>query len=211
MEKRLNRSSRRPWVALLAMAAVVLFIAGVGVFGALLDGYSQLQHPVSLLGGSGVPRARLFNLLALVLPGIAGAWVAIDLRARLGVDASWWSRLGAQLSLLSAMGMVAMGLLPLDPRDLESVASRLHGTAWTAWVVAFVAGAAALATGLRKEQEAKRLAWASGAAAGMLFLAAFVLSDVIGAGVAQRLAFLVWFGWFAYAAKPAALAARPGS
>lgn len=210
MEERLNGSSRTPWVAFLAMAAAVLFIASVGVFGALLDGYSQLRHPVSLLGGSGVPRALLFNLLALVLPGMVGVLGAIDLRARLGAGASWWSRLGAQLSLLSAMGMVAMGLLPIDPQDLESAASRLHGTAWSAWVMAFVAGTAALAIGLRKVRQAKRLAWASAAASGALFLAAFVLSDVIGAGIAQRLAFLVWFGWCVFAARPACRAARPG-
>lgn len=197
--------------AIAALAAAFLFLTSVAVFGTLLEGYSQVRHPVSLLGASGVPRAQLFNLLGLLLPGLGGMLAAIDLRARLRRGASWWSRLGAQLALLSAAGMVAMGLLPLDPQDLESAASRMHGTAWTGWVVAFIAGAFALAVGLFREGGARRLAWASGAAGLTLLLAAFVLPDLLGGALAQRAAFLVWFGWFAYAARPASLEALPRS
>ncbi len=193
------------WFA--AVAAAMLFLASVIGFGAMLDGYSQALHPVSLLGATGVPLAQVFNMLAFVLPGLLAALVAMGLRARLPTGTGWWARLGTQLLLLSALGLAAMGLLPLDPQDLESDASRMHGTAWTGWVVAFLAGAGALAIGLRGTRNVTHLAWASSAAALLFLVAAFLLSDLLGAGIAQRCAFLVWFGWFAYAARRTSLAA----
>ncbi len=196
-------------VSVAAFAGAVLFFGSIFGFGALLDGYSQANHPVSLLGATGVPRALAFNLLAFVLPGLVAALLAVELRARLPAGAGWWTRLGTQMLLLSALGLTAMGLLPLDPQDLESEPSRLHGTAWMGWVIAFVLGSAALAIGLGRKRLAGRLAWISGAAALALPLAAFLLPELLGAGVAQRLAFAVWFGWFAYAARRTSLAARP--
>lgn len=197
-------SGRRRMRALLPLAAIAVataFVASVLGFGAMLGGYSQALHPVSLLGATGVPRGTAFNLVAFVLSGVVGALVAIDLRTRLAKGAGWWSRIGAQMLLLSAMGLVAMGLLPLDPQDLESDASRLHGTAWMAWIVGFVAGAAALAFGLRRQRAAPRLALSTGLAAAAMALTAFVMPDVVGAGVAQRLAFAVWFAWLIHAAR----------
>lgn len=191
-----------------AITAFVLFVASAWVFGAALPGYSQALHPVSLLGATGAPRALAFNLLAFVLPGLVAALVAMELRARLPEGAGWWPRLGTQLLLLSALGLAAMGLLPLDAQDLESGPSRLHGTAWMGWVIAFVGGSAALAIGLGRKRLAGRLAWVSGAASVALILAAFLLPAVVGTGVAQRLAFAVWFGWFVYAAMRTSLAAR---
>ncbi len=209
MENYLNGRSMGSFPRVAALAGAVLFFASVMGFGALLDGYSQTLHPVSLLGATGVPRALAFNLLAFVLPGLVAALLAMQLRARLPAGAGWWSRLGTQMLLLSAFALAAMGLLPLDPQDLESEPSRLHGTAWMGWVIAFVLGSAALAIGLGRKRLASRLAWVSGAASLALPLAAFLLPELVGAGVAQRLAFAVWFGWFAYAASRASLAAHP--
>ena len=192
-----------------AITVSILFVASVWGFGAAMPGYSQTQYPVSLLGATGVPRALAFNLLAFVLPGLVAGLLAVELRARLPSGAGWWSRLGTQMLLLSALGLAAMGLLPLDPQDLESEPSRLHGTAWMGWVIAFVLGSAAVAIGLGRKRLAVRLAWVSGAASLALPLAAFLLPELVGAGVAQRLAFAVWFGWFAYAARRTSLAARP--
>lgn len=200
--------SMRPLLAYLAIAALLLFGASVWGFGAALPGYSQMLHPVSLLGATGVRHALAFNLLAYVLPGLVAALVAIELRARLQAGAGWWSRLGTQLLLLSALGMVAMGLLPLDPQDLESESSRMHGTAWMGWLIAFAGGSAALATGLLRKRMAVCLAWVSGAAGLSLVVAAFVMPGLVGTGIAQRLAFAVWFGWFAYAARRTSLAAQ---
>lgn len=198
----------RALLPLAAITGMALFATCVWGFGAALPGYSQALHPVSLLGATDVPRGGAFNLMAFVLPGVIAALVAMDLRRRLPGGSSWWSRLGAQLLLLSALALVGMGLLPLDLQDLESDAGRLHGTAWMAWAVAFAAGALAFAIGLRRRNVAARLAWVSVAAAVSMLLAAFVMTDVLGAGAAQRLAFAVWLGWFALAARPAALALR---
>jgi bacteriorhodopsin len=183
--------------------AAVLFIAAVGGFGAALEGYSQLRFPVALLGAMGFPHALAFNLLAFVVPGMLAGVVAMILRRRLPPGAGWLLRIGAQLVFLSALAFIAMGLLPLDPSDLESDATRWHGTAWMLWTVAFVPGALALGAGLLGHRGRSRFAWLCiGAAAGVL-LAGFVFTDFMPAGLAQRIAFGVWFVWLAIAAQHA--------
>lgn len=184
------------------IAAVVLFAVAVAGFGAALEGYLQSQYPVALLGAKGFPHALAFNLVAFVLPGMLAGVVAMDLRRRLPGDAGWPLRIGAQLVFLSALGFIAMGLLPLDPRDLESDASRFHGTAWMLWCVAFVPGACLLAAGLLRRPGWQRFARLSLLAAVVVLVAAFVLTSVIPAGIAQRLAFGVWLGWLVLAGLP---------
>ena len=198
METGVNAVARHAAVAA-AIAAAVLFAAAVAGFGASLEGYLQTQHSVALLGAKGFPHALAFNLLAFVLPGMLAAVVAVDLRRRLPGDAGWTARIGAQLVLLSALGFVAMGLLPLDPADLESGASRYHGTAWMLWCVAFIPGAGLLAAGLWRKAGWRRFARPSLLAALAVLLAAFVLTDVMPAGIAQRLAFAAWLGWLVLA------------
>ncbi len=194
MENRMNRVVRHA-----GLAAAVLFAATVAGFGAALEGYLQSQYPVALLGATGFPRALAFNLLAFVMPGMLAGVVALDLRRRLPGDAGWPLRIGAQLVFLSALAFIAMGLLPLDPRDLESDASRLHGTAWMLWNVAFIPGAALLGASLRSRRGWSRFAKICLVAAASLALASFVLAEFMPAGVAQRIALSVWFAWFAYA------------
>src|SRR3546814_1754845 len=75
-------------------------------------------------------------VLGFLLPGVLAALVAWRLRASLDDGAPWAARIGAWLALLSALAFAAQGLLPLDPRDLESDASRMHATMWTLWWVA---------------------------------------------------------------------------
>ena len=179
--------------------AAVFFAAAVGGFGAALDGYSQLGMPVALLGARGFPHALAFNLLAFVLPGMLAGVVAMTLRRRLPADAGWTLRIGAQLIFLSALAFIAMGLLPLDPNDLESDASRLHGTVWMLWTVAFVPGAVMLAAGLLASPAASRFAWFSLIVAAGVLLAGFVLTDFMPAGLAQRIAFGLWLVWMAIA------------
>ena len=181
------------------VAAALLFAATLIGFGAALEGYAHREYPVALLGATGFPRALAFNLLAFVLPGMLAGVVALELRRRLPGDAGWPLRIGAQLVLLSALAFIAMGLLPLDPRDLESDASRLHGTAWMLWNVAFIPGAVLLGASLRPRRNWLSFASISLAAAVGLVLASFVLAEFMPAGVAQRIALGVWFAWFAYA------------
>lgn len=193
MENGMSRAVR-----LAGIAAAVLFAAAVAGFGAALEDYLQTQYPVALLGARGFPRAFAFNLLAFVVPGMLAGVVALDLRRRLPEDAGWSARIGAQLVFLSALAFMAMGLLPLDPRDLESEASSLHGTAWMLWSVAFIPGSTLLALGLWSDRQWSRFARFGLAAALGVLVAAFVLTDVIPAGVAQRIAFGIWFAWLAY-------------
>jgi len=194
MEGGMSRATR-----FAGIVGAVLFAAAVAGFGAALDGYLQSQHPVALLGARDFPHALAFNLLAFVVPGMLAGVVAMTLRHRLPADAGWVSRIGAQLVFLSALAFIAMGLLPLDANDLENETSRLHGTAWMLWTVAFVPGAALLASELWRDRQWSRFARLSLAAALGLLIAAFVQTDAIPAGVAQRIAFGIWFAWLMYA------------
>ena len=197
MENGVNRIVRFSGVA----AALVCVAALIG-FGAALEGYEHRQYPVALLGAMGFPRALAFNLLAFVLPGMLAGVVMLQLRRRLPGDAGWSLRIGAQLVFLSALAFIAMGLLPLDPNDLESQRSQFHGTAWMLWSVAFIPGAVLLGAKLLSYPHWSRFAWASLVAAAGLLIAGFVLTDVMPAGTAQRIAFGLWFVWVALAGWP---------
>lgn len=181
--------------------AALLFLAAVAGFGAALEGYSQLRFPVALLGAKGFPNALAFNLLAFVVPGMLAGVVAMLLRRRLPAGAGWTLRIGAQLAFLSALAFVAMGLLPLDPRDLESESSRLHGTAWMLWTVAFVPAAVSMGAGLLAYPNARRFAWLCLVFGAGVMLAGFVFTEFMPAGLAQRIAFGLWLLWVALAGR----------
>jgi hypothetical protein len=187
--------------------AAVLFLAAVGGFGAVLEGYSQAQMPVALLGAKGFPHALAFNLSAFVVPGMLSGVAAMALRRRLPAGAGWPLRIGAQLVFLSALAFIAMGLLPLDPNDLESESSRLHGTAWMLWMVAFVPGALLLGAGLLAYRASRRFAWLCLLAAVGVLVAGLALTDFVPAGLAQRIAFGLWLSWVAVAGRFGAKAA----
>ncbi|WP_454829896.1 DUF998 domain-containing protein [Pseudoxanthomonas wuyuanensis] len=177
------------------IAATALCAAAVAGFGAALAGYSQSLHPVALLGAKGFPHALAFNLLAFVLPGMLAGAIAIGLRYRLPADAGWSVRVGAQLVFLSALGFIALGLLPLDAEDLNSAASRYHATAWMLWWVAFVPGALLLAVSGWRHSDWRGFAGFSLAAA-LLTLAAVLFGvELLPPGIAQRLAFGLWLIW----------------
>jgi len=181
-----------PYVGL---AGAVLFAAAVIGFGLALPGYSQSAHPVAVLGAKGFPHAMAFNLLGFVLPGLLTSVVMLELRLRLPASAGWSLRIGAQLLLLSSLGFVALGLLPLDPADLHNASSSYHATAWMLWWVAFVPGAGLLALGLRGHtawQTAMRISLVT---ALLLLLLVLFAVDWLPAGTAQRVAFAVWWAW----------------
>lgn len=182
------------------MLAAMLLFAGMAVFAGRIDGYSHAQHPLALLGAEPLPHAGLFNLLALVVPGLLVAWSALRLRASLpsSVDRarSWSGRLGAQLMLMSALAFAAQGLLPLDGTDLEGARSARHAAAWMVWWIAFSAGGVLLANGLRGSVAPWRgIATSSLLAAFLLPVLALLLPMLVPAGSAQRLAFALWFLW----------------
>ena len=176
----------------LALGAVVLFVVALLLANVGVPEYSHRVNPLALRGTAGLPWALAFNLLAFVLPGALLAWAGQRIRNGLG-DAGWLARIGIVLAQLSALAFAAQGLLPLDPDDADSGASRLHALAWMLWWIAFVPAAAFCAAGARRG-----VAFAlAGIALGMLVPLIAVLAPIgLWVGLAQRLAFGLWFAWW---------------
>lgn len=197
---------------LAAWLAAASFAAALLALGALLDGYVQGRDPVALLGARGIPRATAFNLLAFVLPGLLAAWCAWSLREAMPVGAGAASRIGARLVFLAALAFAAQGVLALDPADLDAMGTRLHAIAWMLWVLAFAAGAVALAWG---EASRERTGAALSHALAGVMVAGFALfaGGLLAPAIAQRIAYAAWFAWLLLA--PAGLsrgaASGPGS
>ena len=181
--------------------AAIAFVGAVAGFGVALSDYSQVWHPVAVLGAKGVPHALGFNLLGFVLTGVLAAVAALDLRHRLPADAGWPARVGAQLLLLSALGFIALGVLPLDPDDLHNEASSLHATAWLLWWVAFVPGATLLTFGMRGRSRWRPVVTASIVAAAVVLFSALIAVALMPAGIAQRLGYAAWLGWLCVASR----------
>lgn len=179
--------------------AALLFVLAVLGFGAGLDGYAQVRHPVALLGAHGVPHALAFNLLGFVLPGLLAAVVAEGLRRRLPATAGWAPRVGSQMLLLAGLAFAVMGLLPLDVDDLHGPASQLHASAWMIWVLGFVAGTLLLGMSQLRQPHGRALGGLALACGVLAALAAFALQGVLPAPMAQRLAFACWVVWQAAA------------
>lgn len=185
-----------------ALAALISTTAAVAL-AVPIGGYSHLHHPLALLGVASLPHATAFNLAVFVVPGLLVAWTALRLRAVLPMATTaagtpsirWLARIGAQLMLISALAFAAQGLLPLDANDLDGARSGRHAAAWMAWWIAFTAGGALLAVGVRDTKDWRTLAATSLFAAMLLPVAALVLPQLIPAGLAQRLAFALWFAW----------------
>jgi len=180
-------SSSRLAVAATALFVIALLLANLGV-----PEYSHQVHPVALRGTAGLPWAFAFNLLAFVLPGGLLACSGHLLRTGLG-DTGWAARIGLVLVQLSALAFAAQGLLPLDPSDTDSTESRLHVLAWMLWWIAFVPGAMLLAAGARR---GAGFALASVAIGALVPIIAVLAPIGLWVGIAQRLAFALWFGWW---------------
>lgn len=185
---------------LAGIVAALLFAGSVLGFGAVLDGYSHQGHPAGLLGAAGIPRAMAFNVLAFVLPGALAAWLAWRLRTALAAGAPFSARIGLQLVLLSALAFASQGVLPLDPRDLDAYATRLHASAWMLWWIAFVPGALLLAWAAWRASPRRLMSFVVHLlAAASVTGFALPAERWLGAGIAQRLAFAAWFGWLVLA------------
>jgi hypothetical protein len=188
-----------------AVLATLLFAAAAVGFATRVADYSHALHPLSLLGAMQMPYGSAFNWMAFVLPGGLVAWVALRLRGQApllagsGRAAPWAARVGAQLLLISALAFAVQGLLPLDLDDLDGVRSSRHAAAWMVWWIAFVAGGVLWAIGARASAQARQLATVSLWVALSLPLLALVLPRLLLPGIAQRLAFGLWFGWAIYA------------
>jgi len=198
-----------------AVLAALLFTVASVVFAARVADYSHALHPLSLLGAMQVPSASVFNWVAFVLPGGLVAWVALRLRGQASLSAGsgraaqWAARVGAQLLLISALAFAVQGLLPLDLDDLDGVRSSRHAAVWMVWWIAFVAGGVLWAIGARANAPARRLAAVSLGVAVVLPVLALVLPRLLLPGIAQRLAFALWFAWSIYAGRAINRSAQP--
>ena len=184
-----------------AWLAAAMWLSAVLAFGVMVEGYSQALHPVALLGARGMPHALAFNFLGLLLPGLLAALSAYSLRQRLPANAAWSARIGAWMLLVSALAFAAQGLLPLDPSDLDAPGSRRHAVAWMLWWIAFVPAALLLAIGLSGVRGRRAIALASVVAAALVLVFAVLAPVALGVGVAQRIAFGVWFAWLVLASR----------
>ena len=182
------KATFKPGLPALAIAGfgAALLLAQVGV-----PEYSHRVHPVALRGSAGLPWALAYNLLAFVLPGAALVWAGVRLRTD-WADAGWLARIGVVLVQLSALAFAAQGLAPLEA-DTEATGSRLHVLAWMLWWIAFVPGALLLALGARRG-----IGFALACLAAALLVPLLAVFAPIGpwVGIAQRLAFALWFGWW---------------
>ena len=188
-------NTRRPAVASACLASG-LFVASLLLAGTDLPAYSHWLHPVALRGASGLPGAMLFNAGAFLLPGIALVLAAQALRPAL-VGRGWAARIGLTLAQLSALAFALQGALPLDASGQDERAMRLHALAWMLWWIAFVPGALLLAVRARR---GAGFAVACLSAAVLVPLLAVLAPVDAWVGLAQRLAFALWLGWWLLAA-----------
>ena len=183
-------------LTMLAWLALATFATGILLANLGLPEYSQLMHPVGLRGATGLPYATAFNLLLFVVPGMLLAMAGQVLRGRLH-DAGWLARIGIVLVQLSAIAFAMQGVMSLDQTDMDATASRLHALAWMLWWIAFVPGALMLALGARRGMTFTLVSISAAVLVPWIALFAPIGAWV---GVAQRLAFALWFGWWLFAA-----------
>lgn len=177
--------------ALSGLAASVVFFTALIAVGALDPSYSHFTKAVSELGAIGAPNKLVWNLLGFFAVGI--------LLAIFG-----W-RLGGYLNdevcrgFLTLFGIAfAATAIPANMDDLGSFNSTAHIVASLA---VFLFWSLALLRLLFTEQRLEGLKLASGVALA-LALGSIVLrgSGLLLPGLAQRISFLVVFGWIIVAA-----------
>lgn len=183
--------TRRP-LHLHAAGPLLLFLLVLALARMGLPEYSHWRHPVALRGADGLPGAMLFNFGVFLLPGLWLLAEAHGLRRYLR-EQGWAMRIGLTLCQLSVLAFAMQGVLPLDAADLEGDASRLHALVWMLWWIAFVPGALLLAIGLRRQ---RGFAGMTVCAALLLPLLTVLLPLGAWAALAQRLAFVLWLGWW---------------
>lgn len=180
------------WVGVaIGLFTLTLLLARLG-----LPEYSHRVHPVALRGATGLPGAMLFNAGAFLLPGIALLLASQALRPSLAGH-GWAARIGLTLAQLSALAFGLQGALPLDAGGQDEHAMRLHALVWMLWWIAFVPAMLLLALGARRGVGFAVACLAAGALVPLLAVLAPVDAWV---GLAQRLAFALWLGWWLLAA-----------
>ncbi len=177
--------------------ALLLFLAAAIVCGAMLDGYSHREQPLASLGAAGVPGALAFNICAFLLPGLSVAAALWMMRSPMPATVDLRTRVGTQLTVLSALAFATQGLLPLNANDLTDPANALHALAWTLWWIAFAAGGVLIASG----GLSKSFRWTAAVSAIVVLILALPPWPGAMAAFAPRLAYVAWFVWVAVAPR----------
>jgi len=186
-----------------AVVAAAVFWPALFAFAAAYPGYSHLHRAVSELGAFGTPHAVAWNIIGFIIPGLLLA--VCGGRAALAIDGRrsllFW------LLVISGLGFAGAGVFPAEMRNgiprMQSpwtaghvLMISLSGFPWV--IAAFV-----LASRVRRSTRWRRLLPISLALAVVAFLGLGL--NVFGRsipmladapGLAQRLAFAVYFAWF---------------
>lgn len=176
-------------------AGIAFALAAIG-FAETLPGYAHGRDPVALLGSAVAPHALAFNLMALVLPGLAlAAFALVFERAAVREGGGRLLRIATGLLLISGLAFAAQGAFPFDPRDLDGLASRRHALAWSLALLAWLASAPLLALAITRAPR-----WPRKAALGiLLWIVALIVLGVPRApdtaGLWQRALLAVYFLW----------------
>jgi hypothetical membrane protein len=184
-------------------AAVGLFWCVLFTFAALYPGYSHYNRAISELGAFGAPHQLAWNLVGFIAPGlllaIGGAGVAMAIDGRR--SALWW------MLIASGIGFAGTGILPAEMHH----GSPLMRSPWTIGhvLMTFVSGipwvvaAFMLASHVKRHSSLQHLSVLSRIWS-VLALVSLVFNPISPAipffsdkpGLAQRIAFAAYFGWF---------------
>jgi hypothetical protein len=185
---------------LVPLLAAACFMAATLAFGAALEGYSQRLYPLAALGAIGMPHARWANALVFVVPGLLGTCVAAMFYLQLPVAARPLARIGAWMLLFSTVAFALQGLFRLDYDDLQATTGRLHVLAWALWWLTTATGGLLLAWGLRRCHGWRGVAAIALTTAILVPFLAMAAPAAWGIELLRRVAFVLWFGWWAFAA-----------
>ncbi len=183
----------------------MIFWTALFIFAAAYPGYSHSHKAISELGALGAPHALLWNLFGFIVPGVllsmcgAGLAKAIEVSDRR--TAVYW------LLVMSGVGFAGTGLIPAEVRDgspfMRSpftlghvLMTFLSGIPWV--IAAFLLIGRAKRNPVWHRSRGVIIVLAAACAAGF---AVNILAQAIPVlahrpGLAQRISFGVYFGWF---------------
>lgn len=187
------------------VAAVVVFWTALFIFAAAYPGYSHSHKAISELGALGAPHALLWNLFGFVAPGVllsmcgAGLANAIEVSGRR--SAVYW------LLVMSGVGFAGTGLIPAEMRDgspfMRSpftlghvLMTFLSGIPWV--IAAFLLIGRAERNPAWHRSRGVFIVLAAACASGFVvnIFAQAIPALAHRPGLAQRISFGAYFGWF---------------
>ena len=188
--------------------AVVLFFGALFSFGSRYPGYSHSNRAVSELGAFGAPHAWGWNIVGFIIPGIllamSGASIALTVDG--GRTRLLW------LLLISGLAFAGTGVFPAEMHNSDPLMSSLWTSGHIVMLfisgVAWIAGSVVLVRHVGRSTQRRSLKQFSLFLCVMAFagMAINVTVTAIPAlenspGLAQRIAFALYFAWYLMAAS----------